>query len=1547
MNNPLRTLSFFASFCRMARMGLPASRGDPPPVQRFYASPRPLLLLIPLVLLLISTTFALSASGVPAHSSALDAPLVSACDPITADTVWSSGVYTAHNCNIHIPAGVTLTVQAGAVVKLGGVSPGYGSGAGSTALIVQGGLVVSGDAGEPVIFTSLADDSRGGDSNGDGESSGAAGEWYGIVFAPGSHGRLENFFVGYSGSGTFNAALGSYSSAQILVDGADVEMRQGEVANGLQIGVSLKGEGIAPVLDRMTVRDNQMANGRGYAIYQASINQTPTYAKLTLTGNDHNRVTVAVNDAINQDIHWGGADYGFVCGYTLCLMTVPNGKTLTVAPGTELRFGPSYGIAIADGGGLIAQGTASQPITFTSTSPPARAGGEWIGLWARRGSQLRLDHCDISYASDTNYGSGGLEINTDDAQVSNCRIHHNAGDGLYLYSRDASTIHPTLSNVEVTDNGRTGLNLQTSHASSLSVTWDGGSISRNGWSGVADYTWNSTIHPTLRNVTISDNGALGSNDDRRRGISFDNQDVNPVLDAVTFANNVGAAMYWQCNGSITAKDLSATGNGGDELLIPGCSVGGGRQWDLGEAGIPVRVTNYIEVATNGLLSIKPGTTLAFDKNDYGSPTGIQVKTQAAFYALGTADNPIVFTGATQTPGWWAGIVGFYDRASVVLRHCEVSYAGASYNANLRFYGNSGVSPFPITIESCDIHHSSGKGIYFDWVWTQPPTVKYNRIHDNTDEGLINWNAPALDARHNWWGDASGPYHPTQNPAGLGDSVGDNITFYPWLGAPDTGQIAPGEMLVSTGAPNLISPGQTVDYAVQYMNGMTTTVKDAVLAVQLPQGAEYVDSPDGVFWIEKNQVFWALGDLPPGAQGFLSFRVRFQWGLPASYKDGTLTLFAGSNYSTGLFDVTEYLDYSPVTILTETPLTPAEFAALRAAHPDLETLYSQAIGDGYAYLQAGHQQYSDGSIVDWAAMRTADRRSVRLLTQTGEQSIALTSQDGSFHIHDTTGGLTIDLATMARSYWGDWTPGDDLSERSASACSKSKCIANCTGRKVTFKVVSVAIAQTFMWTLGSGGTMGPGAVAFHVAHVSKMVYDCVQECDNPATNCCTDGQVRWSPSGWNFLFGPGCAKEVCVSNSFVGQGRINCAFGQRCVSGIDAAGGCKDCEAKSSQYQAVSLAQFTDQAVCASGLAGGNGCTDTGVWVAKDPNAIYGPAGDMLPGATALYTITFENEGAGRAYGVYVVNTLPPVFDASTLDLHGAGTYLPESREIFWSVGELGPKGAVDSEGAITYTVALTGGLPSGTVVSNQAVVFFPSVPEETPTNTWVNLVSPLKAIPQSLTTDYMTPLAITLTGQEVSSLPLTFEIVDLPRGGALSGTAPNLTYTPAENFTGPDSFSFRVDNKTSTSRAAQVCIEVTSAGDTTAPTVLWTSPVDGAKNVSASASPIFTDTTGPVYAPVITIGVSEALSETTVTTATVTLTDGAGKPIPGSVRVDGGVNQIVFAPRVVLTNGQYTATVTVGVADLAGNGLAAPYVWRFTVNDGSAGAEIYLPAVQK
>ena len=69
-----------------------------------------------------------------------------------------------------------------------------------------------------------------------------------------------------------------------------------------------------------------------------------------------------------------------------------------------------------------------------------------------------------------------------------------------------------------------------------------------------------------------------------------------------------------------------------------------------------------------------------------------------------------------------------------------------------------------------------------------------------------------------------------------------------------------------------------------------------------------------------------------------------------------------------------------------------------------------------------------------------------------------------------------------------------------------------------------------------------------------------------------------------------------------------------------------------------------------------------------------------------------------------------------------------------------------------------------------------------------------------------TATAFTLTGSDpnVPVLPLTFNVTSSPAHGALSGTAPNLTFTPTNGYIGADSFTFTVNNGTNTSAAGTV-----------------------------------------------------------------------------------------------------------------------------------------------
>ncbi len=86
---------------------------------------------------------------------------------------------------------------------------------------------------------------------------------------------------------------------------------------------------------------------------------------------------------------------------------------------------------------------------------------------------------------------------------------------------------------------------------------------------------------------------------------------------------------------------------------------------------------------------------------------------------------------------------------------------------------------------------------------------------------------------------------------------------------------------------------------------------------------------------------------------------------------------------------------------------------------------------------------------------------------------------------------------------------------------------------------------------------------------------------------------------------------------------------------------------------------------------------------------------------------------------------------------------------------------------------------------------------------------------QSVTTTQDTAKAITLTGSDVEGSALSFSVVTNPAHGALSGTAPNLTYTPAAGYSGSDSFTFKVNDGTIDSPAATVSITVNPSGPVT------------------------------------------------------------------------------------------------------------------------------------
>ena len=119
--------------------------------------------------------------------------------------------------------------------------------------------------------------------------------------------------------------------------------------------------------------------------------------------------------------------------------------------------------------------------------------------------------------------------------------------------------------------------------------------------------------------------------------------------------------------------------------------------------------------------------------------------------------------------------------------------------------NSDHSSF--TMEGCRIDsNSSGTAGGAVWLQDSNAILGHCRIRDNSavaqaggllvrssilkaTDGEISGNGEGVIvsvpgtadaiAANNWWGDSSGPYHPTGNPAGLGDAVSDHVVYFPW------------------------------------------------------------------------------------------------------------------------------------------------------------------------------------------------------------------------------------------------------------------------------------------------------------------------------------------------------------------------------------------------------------------------------------------------------------------------------------------------------------------------------------------------------------------------------------------------------------------------------------------------------------------------------------------------------------------------------------------------------------------------------------------------
>lgn len=440
---------------------------------------------------------------------------VSAATIIPYDTVisghetWTAAESPYLVSNVFVPAGASLTLAPGTIIK------------GVNSLSIQGTLTVGASDAAPVIFTSAADDTFGGDTNGDGNATAPvlAGDWSGIAVSGSGNATITNTHFLYGGFANRSVIIASGLST--------VSVSQSEFRYGNN-GITLSG-------GTVNVFENTFQNVRQYGIRET--NGTLNFGRNIFSSVGVRSVSLERGSVKNEGGNTGGGGIYFFnntlvadtilpkdgLSYVFYNVVVPTGKSLSIEPGAVLKMWNSTKPLISQG--TLTMGSLdvnAEPVIVTSFSDDTVGGdtnnngdipltsGGWGTIILSSGT-ASIENAVFRYGGNSIYAV--FHNMAAETFITKSRFEHN-GTGIIVTGGSV-----TLTNSELSD-GNIGLKYHSGivtltknsirgnsdfgilNISSTNTTID----ARDTWWGGENGPYHSILNPGgIGNNTVSDN----------------------------------------------------------------------------------------------------------------------------------------------------------------------------------------------------------------------------------------------------------------------------------------------------------------------------------------------------------------------------------------------------------------------------------------------------------------------------------------------------------------------------------------------------------------------------------------------------------------------------------------------------------------------------------------------------------------------------------------------------------------------------------------------------------------------------------------------------------------------------------------------------------------------------------------------------------------------------------------------------------------------------------------------------------------------------------